>query len=218
MGGLGLRSLREHAAAAYLASVSSTADLQCAIFHARTSEEVMGSPAALGCVDAIEARAPNAVEANLRSGGPVLQKNISKALDRASCDSILQDATTSLDFKAHLHLVGVVGADAWLHALPSADLGTKMDSELFRIGIARRLRIRLLNEPSACLACGSALDVYMDHALTCCCGGIALYAIMRFGTLSSRRQRRRALGPSAKSQAFYRPGQRRKPRMPLGRQ
>ena len=35
----------------------------------------------------------------------------------------------------------------------------------------RRLRMRLLADPGVCPCCGQNLDVYMDHALTCMCGG-----------------------------------------------
>ena len=46
-----------------------------------------------------------------------------------------------------------------------------MDSELFRLAIARRLRVPLLNEAATCPLCGSCMDVFLDHALVCSCGG-----------------------------------------------
>ena len=46
-----------------------------------------------------------------------------------------------------------------------------MDSELYRIALARRMRVPLLDETATCSACGACLDVFMDHALVCSCGG-----------------------------------------------
>ena len=46
-----------------------------------------------------------------------------------------------------------------------------MDSELFHLSVARRLRLRLLEDFATCPCCGASLDAYMDHALVCICGG-----------------------------------------------
>ena len=63
------------------------------------------------------------------------------------------------------------GADARLHAAPQDLDGARIPSELFRIAVARRLRLKLVDEHSCCPCCGVALDAYMDHALVCACGG-----------------------------------------------
>ena len=46
-----------------------------------------------------------------------------------------------------------------------------MPSELFRIAVGRRLRVKFLQEFATCPCCGAALDAYMDHALVCACRG-----------------------------------------------
>ena len=46
-----------------------------------------------------------------------------------------------------------------------------MTTELFRIAVARRLRMPLLEEPACCPRCGMAMDKFMDHALVRMCGG-----------------------------------------------
>ena len=46
-----------------------------------------------------------------------------------------------------------------------------MDSELYRIALARRMRVPLLDETATCSACSACLNVFMDHALVCSCGG-----------------------------------------------
>ena len=53
----------------------------------------------------------------------------------------------------------------------SREQGTQMDSELFRVALGRRIRLPLLENPATCPMCGTALDIYMDHALVCSCGG-----------------------------------------------
>ena len=73
--------------------------------------------------------------------------------------------------KAHLQLISFGGAEAWVNAYPSKNNGTLMDSELFRIAVARRLRVPLLDDYATCPTCGENLDIYMDHALVCPCGG-----------------------------------------------
>ena len=86
-------------------------------------------------------------------------------------DAELRDPSTPQHMKAHLQLCSAAGADAWLHAAPNREAGTEMDSELFRLSLARRARIRLLDNFAVCQCCGVALDAYMDHALVCPCGG-----------------------------------------------
>jgi hypothetical protein len=49
--------------------------------------------------------------------------------------------------------------------------GRHMESSLFRVALARRLRLRLLDRPSWRPFCGEILDEFGDHALTCSCNG-----------------------------------------------
>ena len=92
-------------------------------------------------------------------------------MDVADLERSLADPFAQTHVKAHLQLVTLPGADAWLHAPPCRDEGTQMDSELFRISLGRRLRLPFLDSPTSCPMCGTALDVYLDHALVCSCGG-----------------------------------------------
>ena len=108
---------------------------------------------------------------SLVNGDNVPQKHLSRAIDRGLADAELMDPTTPEHLKAHLQLTSVVGADAWLHASPSRDSGSVMEPELFRLAVARRLRLQLLDNFATCPCCGSGMDVYLDHALVCSCGG-----------------------------------------------
>ena len=46
-----------------------------------------------------------------------------------------------------------------------------MSSEMFKISLARRIRVPLLDEQATCPLCGVGLDAFLDHALVCSCGG-----------------------------------------------
>ena len=78
---------------------------------------------------------------------------------------------TSLSFCAHMSLLGLEGAGAWLHAIPSEALGTKITPQLYVPMLQRRLRMPLFKEPFFCPLCDGVMDVWADHALTCACGG-----------------------------------------------
>lgn len=166
-----MRGLADHAPAAFVASCLSTAALQCAIFPALSVEAIRADPALRRAVQLMEDRLPLSTLATLQAGDAVPQKVLSKALDRSAADAVMLAAATPQHLQAHLRLVSAVGADAWLHASPVPDPDEKMDSELFRIALARRLRLPLLDAPGACPLCGACLDVFMDHALVCPCGG-----------------------------------------------
>ena len=107
----------------------------------------------------------------LSNGMNVPQKLLSRALDRAALDDVLADPALPEHMCAHLNLVSAPGADAWLHACPNKEKGLWMPSKLFRLAVARRLRIQLVRDYSSCPLCGETLDAFMDHALVCqCCG------------------------------------------------
>jgi hypothetical protein len=171
VGGLGLRSISSHAHAAFASSVVGTAQLQCAIWKSLSVADVLAEPAVQISFQELDAILPESLSAALHSGTGVHQKSLSKALDNAARETTMQDPSLASDLRAHLSLVSAVGADAWLHALPCKTECTHVDPELFRIALARRLRLPLLQKPAPCNACGSALDVFMDHALVCQCGG-----------------------------------------------
>ena len=170
-GGLGLRSVVDHADAAFAASISSTLPLQAAIFPRMSADDVMTAAPYQAALAALQPKLPAPLHAKLASGEGVTQKLLSKSLDTAALESCLADPSMATHMKAHLQLVTLSAADSWLHAPPSREQRTQMSSELFRIALGRRMRIPLLDEPSTCQMCGSVLDVYMDHALVCSCGG-----------------------------------------------
>ena len=121
--------------------------------------------------ESVRPHVPECIAVAISSGQRVSQRTISRCLDNASREEFIQRGFLPLHMRAHLNLVSSPGADAWLHAPPSKQLDTKMAPELFRISIASWLRMPLLSDHGTCPMCGTALDVYMDHALVCSCGG-----------------------------------------------
>ena len=166
-----MRSLRDHADAAFLSSAVSTLALQCAVWPALSAADVVAEQAVQTALAALAPRLPRALVNPMAIGEPDPQKTLTKALDRLAYDGKLLDPALPDHMKARLQLVSAPGADGFLHAWPNRELRMSMSSELFRISLARRLRLRLLDRRACCPCCGAALDAYLDHALVCGCGG-----------------------------------------------
>ena len=113
----------------------------------------------------------DSVAASVEAGLGISQRSLSRSIDRAEADAELVDRRVPDHIKAHVQLITVGGADSWMHAYPNKEAGTLMDSELFRIAVARRMRLPIIDEHATCSECGACLDVYLDHALVCSCGG-----------------------------------------------
>ena len=169
--GLGLRSAKKHARAAFLASLLGTVDLQSRIWPELAQMDVTQEKDFRDAAVALDAELPNAIMSGIREGKIVKQKCMSKAIDNTELDRVLTDAHISVDRKAHYRLVSMPNADAFLHAFPDEAQGTKWDPELFRVAVKRRLRMPLFDGHGTCPACGSTMDRYGDHALHCMCGG-----------------------------------------------
>ena len=170
--GLGLRSIARHADCAFLSSMLNTRELQAEICPALEANVPAISEAAVeSAISAISGFLAQEQAMAVISGERVSQHMLSVAIDRAEWDAMLTSPSTPTHIKAHLQLLSLPGANEWLHAPPNDEEGLKMDPELFKLAIARRLRVPILHEHTSCSLCGSALDVYMDHALVCGCGG-----------------------------------------------
>ena len=113
----------------------------------------------------------DSVAASVEAGLGISQRSLSRSIDRAEADAELVDRRVPDHIKAHVQLITAGGADSWMHAYPNKEDGTLMDSELFRIAVARRMRLPIIDEHATCSECGACLDVYLDHALVCSCGG-----------------------------------------------
>ena len=167
--GLGLRSSERHAAAAFTASCVNTASLQVQIYPVLSEADVFSEIHLSSAMTSLPRS--ESVAALVQEGIGISQRSLSRSIDRAEADAELLDRSVPEHTKAHIQLITTGGADSWLHAYPNKDAGTWIDPELYRIALARRMRVPLLDETATCSACGACLDVFMDHALVCSCGG-----------------------------------------------
>jgi hypothetical protein len=171
LGGVGLRSLGLHSRAAFVSSVASTVDLQCAVWSFLSPERVWAEPEVAEAIAALSDLLPQTLVVGLSNGDSISQKALSGAIDRGRFNDASRDPAVPEHMKAHMNLVSAEGADAWLHAVPSDEKRSRLPSELFRLSVARWLRLRLVHDHCTCPCCGQGLDAYMDHALVCSCGG-----------------------------------------------
>lgn len=169
-GGLGLRSIAAHSAAAFVASASATVEL-CRRVDSRFQDPfaIQGSTASAALEDinprlAVEDRVAFPVQHPLR------QQALSLALERREVQHLL-DGAGCLARRAHLQLLQQPGAGAWLHVPPADALGTRIDRHLYRTMLQLRLRLPVLGQESFCPMCDSRLDRWGDHARACMCGG-----------------------------------------------
>ena len=166
-GGLGLRGAHDHAAAAFLSSTMACRDLCTAI------DQNFDYSDAANDLRLAETRAtfsaqvlPDAVldlEGSNRS-----QKSLSRLVDARIEQNLINAG--NLAYKAHLGLQSLPGAGAWLIAPPSEEI-LKLDPALCKIALQRRLRQQVQSADTFCPMCGSTMDSFGDHAVTCSCKG-----------------------------------------------
>jgi hypothetical protein len=166
-GGVGLRDVSEHAAAAYVASVIGSRDLCKAIDSDFDSEDSAGG---LGL-----AAARNNIEASIlptaavEHSTKVSQKRLSKLIDAAAKQALLDSNHGDTTFKARVSLCSLPSAGVWLTSPPAED--RELDAPLFQVALKRRLRVPIFPTEACCPCCGTCMDRFGDHALICACKG-----------------------------------------------
>lgn len=154
--GLGLRGAAHHSSGAYLASVANAAAL-----------DGWDASAAEGWAEAaadVCARTGWGSE-QVRPDKPLSQKAVSAAIDQAMFKALL-DAASPFN-KARLLSASGEGAGAWLGVIPSVELGYVFDSREFTTLLRFWLGMPVYDAARACPGCGTAMDVFGYHALTC---------------------------------------------------
>ena len=68
-----------------------------------------------------------------------------------------------MSFRAHINLMQLEGAGAWLYATPSNALGLIFDSASFGILLQRRLRMKIFENEFYCPFCDEVMDCWADH-------------------------------------------------------
>ena len=104
------------------------------------------------------------------SAGKGGQRYLSGLVDARIREGLEQGPCADAAYRQHLSLQRVPGGGAWLTAPPAED-GRRMDSDLLRVAVARRLWVRVFDAAFWCPFCGEVMDVYGDHALVCPCQG-----------------------------------------------
>ena len=140
LGGLGLRKVQEHADLAFAASWHESK---------RTSKE--------------QWTAPPGVSPVYKS-----QKEASFEFDQTMHDFLVDQAPNERE-KQRLRRVAQPHACGYITAVPSDEDGkdTLLRPRLFRICVAYRLGVPVINEDTPCPLCQQPINVYGDHAVCC---------------------------------------------------
>ena len=156
-GGLGIRAVLDVSLPAFLASVHASSHLINSIIHPSLFEfecEYMKEAKELWL-----SKFPNPQEPTAQG----LQKNWDSIAVKDKFALLLN----SLDNTERAILLSVSNKESgsWLEALPSSQLGTLLDNQSLQIAVA--LRIRCINcHPHTCV-CGSSVDSFGHHGLSC---------------------------------------------------
>ncbi|CAG9817216.1 unnamed protein product [Phaedon cochleariae] len=151
-GGLGIRRTEELALPAYLASVHSVAGLDTSIIPEFVVENEVSSAIREWCG-----------LTGLPSPSTSVQKLWDSPLVNKSWDRIISSA--SVRDKARLQAVSLKESGSWLNAFPIPSLGDFLDDNCLRISVALRLDAALCCSYK-CI-CGTGVDVYGHHGLSC---------------------------------------------------
>jgi hypothetical protein len=171
-GGVGLRRVADHAAAAWLASRSATHARCAAIDPDHLWEVDQPASASAAAVRALNAVLPEPGRITPSVPTPIGQRELSQALEEVEAAALLAPSG-GLDARAraHLRLVRQPGAGAWLTAMPSFAIGNAIAAPLFVTLLRRRLGMPVFEESFFCPRCAGVMDPFGDHALVCAGGG-----------------------------------------------
>src|SRR5579872_5386502 len=157
-GGLGICSILQLALSAFLASYNAPGELQL---------QILGNYSA--SVDLNYVKAESVWSSGHQVSAPVgtaacLQRNWDEPIVDNSF-SRLFDSQSDAKEKARLLAVSAPKSSDWLHALPIASCGLRLDDEAVRIAAGLRLGSKL-GEPHECV-CDSSVDPRGHHGLSC---------------------------------------------------
>ena len=163
LGGLGFRMVASHASAAFFASVTQSASLVTAILGRSPSP----SPSANLALSTLASMAnrPEWISAD-DIDIPIRQHCLSRAIDQANFDSLLEEALDSRS-KALALSSSIHHAGDWLQVVPSTSLGLHLADWEFRLCMRYWLGLQIVEEDTLCAVCGCTSDVMGDHYVTC---------------------------------------------------
>ena len=152
-GGLGIRSLLDISLPAFLSSQASSASIIRSVLNIPPEQEL---------IDEYSEALNVWIQADL-SVPSLISKQ--RCWDFIHCQSIVESFKPTLDQHrlACFEAASQPKSGAWLNALPSSSLGTLLDSDSLRIGVALRLGLRIC-ESHPC-RCGANIDEFGLHPL-----------------------------------------------------
>lgn len=158
LGGIGIRNISSVALPAFLSSAHST----CGLFKKIVADS-LGDAQVLHMEEARNAW-------SLACPGETLPLNLNsqKLWDGPLCRIVQQNllnSSTNPAERARLIATSQPESGFWLHALPSANIGTLMDTQSFSLAISLRLGCPTI-EPHRC-SCGVIVDQLGHHGLCC---------------------------------------------------
>ena len=158
-GGLGLRSTVDVALPSYVASLHCCNQLISSMLPANLRPNFVSE-----CATAVEDWKATTDDSELPEGEAKRQQRAwDSVIAERHRESLLSEANQFA--RARLLSAGTPESGAWLHAIPSGNLGTLLDSETLRVSIATRIGADVCT-PHRC-RCGATADSKGYHALTC---------------------------------------------------
>lgn len=162
-GGLGVRKVSELAKSCYLASINSNkALITQMLHHTHPDLDPVETPSYAQCfIDWTNLANQSQPPANDKV---CKQKEWDSHIIKNTLAKIT--ASGSTETRARLLSCQHKASNAWLHCLPSANLGLLLSDEAFRLAVGLHMGAKLC-EPHACLHCGVPVGENASHVLHC---------------------------------------------------
>ena len=162
-GGLGLRSLSSHAAAAYIASLCSSDFSSLSSLHLTSAIGKFNSSVSPSDVVSVDSLAQQ----------PPIQKALSAKIDDFQFNQLFN--SSSLADRARLLSISSPHASSWLSVVPSEGLGLHLNLDQFQVAIKWWLGLDTSGGSLCSLCPDTVLDPLGHHASTCKRGGDAVF-------------------------------------------
>ena len=164
MGGLGLRTAEDHAAAAFSTSFLSSKPLLRKMLNCSDDEDPLSlPPPVLVTISANLKEEQQIIEESLVG---YTQKQLSTKVDLANAKLLSSAMETSGERElARLNSLGLPYAGTWLNCPPMPALGLHLRGVEFVAAVKFRLGLPIFNSAGPCPACYQPRDILGDHAL-----------------------------------------------------
>jgi len=162
--GLGLRSTEAHSTSAYISSRIACNHLVSAFLKGYNT---VLDPNFTQAVGKYNSKVTEGHQISCEHLDPkTKQHTLSEYIDQRQLDLLI--ATSQPLHKARLISLNLPLTGAWLNAPPNADLGFKLSSRQFSVGLCRRLGLPIYSQIGPCPCCGKEEnDAYGHHAVLC---------------------------------------------------